>query len=859
MMRLARLTFTVVLLCLPMTGTAIGADLSKTFPSDTMVYVSWPGQHRLSKTWKGTTFHDLMSESEMVRLRQSCEKDIWPALRELIHQDAGTESDAAAFDLVSTLMTTAWRFPCAFGLIGVGMAEAGPQVDLACVIRAGDNAGELLKVVDDLMTQLGQESDLAPKDIECNGIKMRELIPARNGPPMPMRWGVIGQDVIWTLGTGYCDHQGTGPNGDELSSNPEFIEASKLTGASADTPAIFVNIQSIFTAIKSFQTLLAASGVPVLGAENGVQKLLDGLGLSDFQSLTIAMAPTGEGVKTTTFLHAPNLKKGLGSLLVQKPLTEDDLAVVPKNVTWATVANFNLKDAYNQVITSVNTVAPSAAIAIKGIEGMFQAMTEISFVNDVLGAFKDTWAIYNSDDNGGFWVLGTVLVAEVHDQNRLTELITKGIKMIPPDDEFEVSLQHETYRDIVIHYVNFRGLPIPVAPAWAQTGDRFVAALYPQVVRVALNHLLNKGESITANEDFQRASKQMPGNPHSISYVDTRTGVSQIYPLVLLAADALGAMAQGEGVPIKPTLMPSLPTVKKHLFGNVSASAVTPDGLLCVSYGASPIAMPAMGEGGVMAPAMVSILLPSLARARALAKRSVSASNTATIATACLVHAEQHGGVLPPDIETLVNEGLISTEVLIAPQDESGAACSYIYVKGQKHTMDPRNVLVYERNDLNGGEGVNVAFLDGHVKWLTMSQFQEQLAITKERLAKTGVDVETSPSARPGSVTDAEIKVTRVLVSPRGAFASALDLFKLSVGRYPHDLKELVEKPAEQDEADKWHGPYVRSLDSLKDVWGQKLRYRCPGDVNKDGYDLWSIGPDGQDGTDDDIGNWKEE
>jgi len=42
----------------------------------------------------------------------------------------------------------------------------------------------------------------------------------------------------------------------------------------------------------------------------------------------------------------------------------------------------------------------------------------------------------------------------------------------------------------------------------------------------------------------------------------------------------------------------------------------------------------------------------------------------------------------------------------------------------------------------------------------------------------------------------------------------------------------------------------------LKDPWGQEYGYKFPGDVNTDSYDLWSNGPDRQQGTADDVCNW---
>ena len=40
------------------------------------------------------------------------------------------------------------------------------------------------------------------------------------------------------------------------------------------------------------------------------------------------------------------------------------------------------------------------------------------------------------------------------------------------------------------------------------------------------------------------------------------------------------------------------------------------------------------------------------------------------------------------------------------------------------------------------------------------------------------------------------------------------------------------------------------------DPWGNPYIYYYPGKHNPDSYDLLSAGPDGKEGTDDDIGNW---
>lgn len=67
-------------------------------------------------------------------------------------------------------------------------------------------------------------------------------------------------------------------------------------------------------------------------------------------------------------------------------------------------------------------------------------------------------------------------------------------------------------------------------------------------------------------------------------------------------------------------------------------------------------------------------------------------------------------------------------------------------------------------------------------------------------------------------------------------------------------IKALVEKPTTEPLPERWINFLV---EMPKDPWGQDYKYRLPAVKSKRGYDVWSIGPDGVDGNEDDIGNWK--
>ena len=89
--------------------------------------------------------------------------------------------------------------------------------------------------------------------------------------------------------------------------------------------------------------------------------------------------------------------------------------------------------------------------------------------------------------------------------------------------------------------------------------------------------------------------------------------------------------------------------------------------------------------------------------------------------------------------------------------------------------------------------------------------------------------------------------------------ALALDLYSLDNGNYPtteQGLEALRTAPTTPPIPDKWKGPYLKK-GSPKDPWGRPYQYRSPGEFNKEDYDLYSYGPDGVEGGDDDITNWE--
>lgn len=88
------------------------------------------------------------------------------------------------------------------------------------------------------------------------------------------------------------------------------------------------------------------------------------------------------------------------------------------------------------------------------------------------------------------------------------------------------------------------------------------------------------------------------------------------------------------------------------------------------------------------------------------------------------------------------------------------------------------------------------------------------------------------------------------------ALENALDMYKLDNSIYPtteQGLDALVQKPNSSPEPRNYRdGGYVKRLP--QDPWRSDYLLLSPGENGK--IDIFSAGPDGQAGSQDDIGNW---
>jgi prepilin-type processing-associated H-X9-DG protein len=130
----------------------------------------------------------------------------------------------------------------------------------------------------------------------------------------------------------------------------------------------------------------------------------------------------------------------------------------------------------------------------------------------------------------------------------------------------------------------------------------------------------------------------------------------------------------------------------------------------------------------LMVPFLLSIMLPSLNRARETANRVKCAANERSIGQAILLYCNDNQGTYPPDLVTLLKSEDITANLFVCPTSNdtpaptpdqllSGGHCSYVYLGKGFTSMTASGVILYENANDHGG-GVNMLFADGSVQFI---------------------------------------------------------------------------------------------------------------------------------------------
>jgi predicted Zn finger-like uncharacterized protein/prepilin-type processing-associated H-X9-DG protein len=231
-------------------------------------------------------------------------------------------------------------------------------------------------------------------------------------------------------------------------------------------------------------------------------------------------------------------------------------------------------------------------------------------------------------------------------------------------------------------------------------------------------------------------------------------GTAQTIPPVAYATPMYGGPLKSNGLAIASfaialcgLFIPVLPGIAAIVLGILGIKKTRDP-----SVGGKGLAIAGISVGGTtlvlsacMLPLMISIMLPSLNRARETANRVKCASNMRQIGQALLLYANDNQGQFPPKLADLLLAGNITPSVFVCPDSNdtpspgatpaaqaaalsSGGHESYVYIPNLSTSASADTIVLYEPLSDHNGAGMNVLFGDGHVEFDTKVQAARMIA-----------------------------------------------------------------------------------------------------------------------------------
>jgi hypothetical protein len=481
----------------------------------------------------------------------------------------------------------------------------------------------------------------------------------------------------------------------------------------------------------ALEQLLAMGGADAEGA----RQQLEMAGLAGPNAVAFSSA-LGHGADraflTMRYANYARLVREIGGNLGSR-LDREALRRVPADATFAQVSAFDMAS-YPDMIE--NTLAGAAAEGVPDVLESIRQATGVDVKSDLFAHLGDSFGAYTSPENGG-GLTSMVVFVEVRNPDALQRTIAGLTERMNQEAasmaDGRVRVAAERVDGLSVTTVTFPGLPVPLQPALTIDGGCLYAAGNIESLLSAVRHGRQPGGGLLDHPRLKGRGAELE-RAMQITLIDTPALLQDGYGLLSMAANALGNATRVPGSTDQGVMRPLPPyrELLKDARPIVHMAFVEGDDLVAVADMDRSMLVNAGGIAGVMggltgAIALGSIgagvMLPSLSDARSSAREVKVASQLRQVAMAWHIYAADHEGAAPPDLATLVREGMLEEGLLESPMGPAPEPPDIWLDQSGRRMEDverpDRTVLCYDRAMYAAGDTVAVGFYDGHVEILS--------------------------------------------------------------------------------------------------------------------------------------------
>jgi hypothetical protein len=635
--------------------------LARVAPAECLLYTSWSGMAKPNAKSQNQT-EQLLAEPEVRDMFAQIDRAIMSA----IEKKGPPQQRAIAQDVARCGKKLITR-PMAAFVTSVTIGQHGPNIRGGLVLNAGDDIADFKTTLEKYQAAM----PLPPEKVEIGGVSGYRL---GLGPEAPViTWAVKGNYLLVGIGDGSLDEIVQRARGHA----PEWLtKVRKQLPVERPATISYINVKKI---IEQF--------APMGGPK--VRMVIDALGFGNVTSLAAVSGLEGEGFVSRTLLGIEGDPTGVLCISTGKPLGPQDLASIPADADFAVAGRLDLTKVVDQAIAVAGKIEPQAGAEIdRNLQNLNEHLG-FDIRKDIVDSLGDVWCAYNSPSEGGLLISGFTGVVQVKDYERLSAAHAKLLALAKeaiaresrpaaitpqPGAVFAQPVQPSRPAPSIEHCrfaeqdIYFLSAPeFPFAPAWCLTHKELIVAAFPQQIKAYLSRGADF-KSLATVPDIAEAFKGAEG-PVSLTYVDGRRFLDQLYPLLCVGVQMASKELSREGLDVNVSIVPSAPTIYRHLRPSVSMVKRTDAGIETTSRGTIPGSSIASN-----APVLTGLILPAVQKARDAARRAQSMNNMKQFGLA-MFNYETAMGTFPAAYIADKNSGkpLLSWRVTILPYIEQDA------------------------------------------------------------------------------------------------------------------------------------------------------------------------------------------
>lgn len=446
------------------------------------------------------------------------------------------------------------------------------------------------------MQQAGDKVQLETRDIAGSSFHILPGPPEARQmlPTLGLAWGFVGSRLLFGTDTQRIAQIAAGMSGKKpekgLPDNGLYRRIAHRISAGRSDMEVYLRPDAFLDAMVG-ALRFGAQKDPQMSEKldvDGIARVVDALGLTGMKGLGFSSGyQDGKGFFKAFMACPEDERKGLTTLVADRPVDKEHLGWIPKDVGSFTVFNLgNLEGLYSTVMEALSAYDEGVGQLAHGKLKEFEQQHEMNIKKDIFGAFGPEIITYSMPVTGLMATPEMVIMAECKNTDRTLEVLKQLCELsggVVSINESNTEEGKYYTIDIVLDDMGMGMDPTGMLdPTFAFKNGFFVFGMSRSDVKGALKRFDGKGEDVRSNPAFKEYLGRIPEKIESLSFTDVASTVDGVYGTL---SGVLGMVPIPPDVPVDLGLLPSVDTLTKHLFGSVSWSTRHQDGFASENVG----------------------------------------------------------------------------------------------------------------------------------------------------------------------------------------------------------------------------------------------------------------------------------